>query len=1660
MPQVHVNLNDVRILLREYIRKDSKVGLFIEDLVTRGQITLGATTGTPPLVISSTSLVENLNADMLDGYHASEFVRVSDTISGIVNEAIDDRVGELLQDTSAITWTYDDDNATLTPSVTHAGLEGLGADDHTQYARVDGARNFSENQTFDKNITVTQKAIVTAFQMPTGGAAGRVLTSDSSGNASWSAGVVSSHGALTGLSADDHTQYSRTDGTRAITGTQTFNAGIAVTGQAQVGTFRMSTGAVNGYVLATDASGNGTWTAIASDHGTLTGLADDDHAQYLNINGRSGGQTINGGIAASEDLILRSTGHATKGKIYIGADSFYDESTSQLGINRTPAYTLDVLGPVRVSRLIIPSGAADSHVLTSDSLGEATWRTAAAALSGNITHGDMAGLTDDDHPQYVLVDGTRNITGSQTFEQSVYVQASGVVSGDIRSTGGDVYATNGIFPTLVQTNRVLPATYGTDLSINTQIIASDVPFGSTGTPGNIVIQPGFDGPSPQRTTTITLYGVNSSSTENGGMLIQGGSPNGPFSTPGGHLRILAGTGGPGGDIIISGGMGGNTIGTESGGDLYLAGGHGDSSQHGDIFFKRGPVSVGYWDSNGLNVVSAGGDAELILEDTNAGSGDESVIFKKSGTSYWTVTNRTSVTPNYTLNFGSNSTSNVLSLTQAGRVGVQKINPDYTLHVVGSGYVTGVMRAGSYFQAPEGSIGSPGIQGSTSGTGFRINQTAKVDVNSVQVAEFTSDGIEASGVLVGTESKVASAALTVSQLSAPQVVIKDPSGSNATRMDFYGGATQLVTLVATQGGGNPQYFRINTGLTGTPRNISLVAQGTSDGEGLVVTPSGVAIQREDTPQALSINGSILASGLLLPLGAQGGYVLTAQGDGTTYWSDPGAANIAIGSAVTGGSDQSVLFVNASGTLAQMAGFTFHPDSGALLVPAFVDVGGAIRSSYNGESPSPTFVGGSSLTNGFTFPNSNKIGVITDGTETARFTDSTLSLSGTLTLNEGAVLNYDSGILTLITSINGSPVVSLQNNGVMNLQGNGTFYAGAVGGGLQIVSTLSDNWYVTEGGPAFDQMALRHGTITHKDVLIDRYATISASGFVMAPPAPVPSGYVLTTRDSNGTAYWAPVGGTLSIGSPISGGVSNRVLYEVENVFTFEPELGHSANFTFDGSVMAAPTVRGTDAVHAGTSVAGNPGSLAVYNNNGTDFFGAEGAEGAPEYVFGPSGNVLFPGYVFVSTHEAWTNQTGFYAEDDATVGVSIQGSHAGRFNIGGNLEIQSITVGGTIDPIDGSVAILNSAGATVATLAGGGSSPGAGVLEINDNAGGTKFTVQTTSGGQATLFDSGGSDTILLDGNAGAISATSYVKANELNVSTESVGTIDQYILFDQLGSSQHRIRVKRYADIGLTNIQGLYFGQADESHFVKTTAYGTGINHHSPRAPIHVTGSGIVSGNFFVGGNLNVTGDVIGMDEASFRGNVTASGMLAPIWVDVPIAAAGMKGTATLGAGDANRLPESSTLNGVDYDYMTFPSGVTRSAYFHFTMPMGWDESPLSYHVTWVSPSGVAAVGSVQWSLQAAGFGDGESFLSGTSYGTAVNVVDNALGQQTVMITNQSQGVTPSNNPQAGDLVAWKVSRVGGSDTHIGDARLVELTLRYRRNRITDDGYPDQQPPE
>ncbi|HWU44347.1 MAG TPA: tail fiber domain-containing protein, partial [Bdellovibrio sp.] len=81
-------------------------------------------------------------------------------------------------------------------------------------------------------------------------------------------------------------------------------------------------------VLVTNGSGVPAWSGVSGDL----------FSQYALLAGRSGGQTINGGTAASENLTLDSTANSSKGKILLAPNG------GNVGLGTSnPTYNLDIL---------------------------------------------------------------------------------------------------------------------------------------------------------------------------------------------------------------------------------------------------------------------------------------------------------------------------------------------------------------------------------------------------------------------------------------------------------------------------------------------------------------------------------------------------------------------------------------------------------------------------------------------------------------------------------------------------------------------------------------------------------------------------------------------------------------------------------------------------------------------------------------------------------------------------------------------------------------------------------------------------------------------------------------------------------------------------------------------------------------------------------------------------------------------------------------------------------------------------------------------------------------------------------------------------------------------------------------------------------------------
>lgn len=147
------------------------------------------------------------------------------------------------------------------------------------------------------------------------------------------------------------------------------------------------------------------WTdgLAGNDHGALSGLADDDHPQYLLANGTralSGGLSL-GGFKLTNLAAASANGDALRFEqgLKIG-----DAAAGDLG----GTYPSPLIVALRGSPLSTATPSVAGQVLAWNGT---AW-TPSLLPAGITDHGALGGLGDDDHPQYLLADGTRSLTGN------------------------------------------------------------------------------------------------------------------------------------------------------------------------------------------------------------------------------------------------------------------------------------------------------------------------------------------------------------------------------------------------------------------------------------------------------------------------------------------------------------------------------------------------------------------------------------------------------------------------------------------------------------------------------------------------------------------------------------------------------------------------------------------------------------------------------------------------------------------------------------------------------------------------------------------------------------------------------------------------------------------------------------------------------------------------------------------------------------------------------------------------------------------------------------------------------------------------------------------------------------------------------------------------
>jgi hypothetical protein len=313
--------------------------------------------------------------------------------------------------------------------IPHSSLSGLNSDDHTIYAFLAGR---SGGQILTGGTAANNN---TTIRSTSNAVKGSVVLDESTATTSSSSGALLLSGGL-GIS-------NTTDATSSISGgTITTAGGLAVARRAFIGT-DLSVG------------GNLTVSGSASlPHGGLTGLSNDDHTIYALLAGRSGGQVIIGGTAASNNTTIRSTSNATKGSV------IFDETTTSissstgavrisggLGISNTTdatsatnGGTITTAGGLSVAKKAfigtdLSVGGNSSVLGNSNVLGNLSVTGALSFGSATIPHSSLTGLSSDDHSIYAFLAGR---SGGQIFTGGTAASNNTTIRSTSNATKGSV----------------------------------------------------------------------------------------------------------------------------------------------------------------------------------------------------------------------------------------------------------------------------------------------------------------------------------------------------------------------------------------------------------------------------------------------------------------------------------------------------------------------------------------------------------------------------------------------------------------------------------------------------------------------------------------------------------------------------------------------------------------------------------------------------------------------------------------------------------------------------------------------------------------------------------------------------------------------------------------------------------------------------------------------------------------------------------------------------------------------------------------------------------------------------------------------------------------------------------------------------------------------
>lgn len=393
-------------------------------------------------------------------------------------------------------WYVDDEIATLSGSIIldHGNLTGLLDDDHPQYVPTNASRGFTAtvsgidptlgyhlvtkayvdtlSGTGEVNTAsnlgggtgIYAQKVVADLQFKSLVGAGTVGLSSDSTTITISGSGVTDHGLLTGLSDDDHTQYILVDGTRVFTGAV---SGVAPTDANHLTTKQYVDMAINGldwqnsvlsiapvasgvqstgnrYIASATGGGwtaeyiyewTGTsWSGTEPNEGFATWVEYEDVVYVYNGAYPAGNWVKFGTTVTHNNLSGLQGGQANE--YYHLTSTMYSDLTSFGGVGNATSQHIHDDRYYTESELDTISGSLQTQIddintnfdeNAQDAVGnimvgagsvsvnydDATPQITISGTDTGVTdHGALAGLLDDDHPQYILVDGSRGFTAT------------------------------------------------------------------------------------------------------------------------------------------------------------------------------------------------------------------------------------------------------------------------------------------------------------------------------------------------------------------------------------------------------------------------------------------------------------------------------------------------------------------------------------------------------------------------------------------------------------------------------------------------------------------------------------------------------------------------------------------------------------------------------------------------------------------------------------------------------------------------------------------------------------------------------------------------------------------------------------------------------------------------------------------------------------------------------------------------------------------------------------------------------------------------------------------------------------------------------------------------------------------------------------------------